>query len=80
MVRTWILRFSTVLLEFFVENWKMMLVSIGILALLLWAFVTGIERYERVECEKWKAQDALYPSFYTAGWQVEQCERYDIAI
>lgn len=34
----------------------------------------AMRRVEKVECETWKAQAALYPGFYLVGWQADQCK------
>jgi len=46
--------------------------------------VAGIEYAEAkratVECNQWADEAKVYPGYYLAGWQKEQCDTYEIAV
>jgi flagellar basal body-associated protein FliL len=40
----------------------------------------GIKLHEINECVKWQEESKIYPNYYFEGWQLEQCENYDIPL
>ncbi len=42
--------------------------------------ITAINNNERAQCHQWQEMSQEYKDFYLLGWQVDQCEKYNIAV
>ena len=54
---------------------------IGILIMFIitgFAFLKGLNRYERQECEIWVKQSKMFEGWYSTDWQKKQCLHYQI--
>lgn len=46
----------------------------------IWIAEQGIEKIERSECLQWQEDSSQLVGWYATGWQVSQCECYNIKI
>ena len=45
-----------------------------------WIYEIGIQRQEKIECEKLQKQSKEYPLFYATDLEIEQCDRYNVSL
>lgn len=62
---------------------KETLIAIGIIVsvtIIGWSAISGMDKSEVVECNKWQSQAVEYSGFYLTHWQADQCRAHNITI
>lgn len=59
---------------------KYFIVTIGALVIMYIMFAITAPKTEKTECLQWKVDSRMYPNYYLADWQKEQCKHYSIEI
>lgn len=56
------------------------LISLVIISIAIFIFVTGVGKYERAECLEWQDQKEKFELWYATDWQKEQCKQFGIEL
>ena len=56
------------------------LAVILVLLFAYWTISTGIEKHEKMECERWIEYSKEYKNWYWTDWQLKQCQYYGFRI
>ena len=62
---------------------KISLYLIGIILLCwftYWTIKSGVEKHEKMECERWIEYSKEYKNWYWTDWQKQQCQYYHYEI
>lgn len=63
-----------------IEILAYILIWIGIAVFTIYSVLTGVERHEKMECERWIEMSKHLPDWYWTEWQIKQCQHYGYQI
>jgi len=67
-------------LKNFINNCVATLFALSILGLLIYGFITGLEKQQVVDCNKLVSQSKEYRNFYITSQEKKNCEEVDINV
>jgi hypothetical protein len=53
---------------------------IGSVMIMTWAWNSGLNESERLECLKWRKEAVEYPLWHSTEWQREQCRVHGLQL
>lgn len=63
-----------------IEIGVMMLIVSVLAVVLVTSIIVGTGKSELSECTKWSQEASVYPGFYLAQWQKNQCDAHGVVI
>ena len=63
-----------------IENIILLVSIMTVLICSVCLVLLAVDKHEKLECSKWRNEMEIYPNYYLADWQIEQCRWHGIEL